>query len=112
MLCRTLAIAAVLAATAAAAPSTSVTLITHEDASQAQYGQSLPSCVEYSNENTQRNRLGDTNDTTTVTNNCSYEVGVQAKRKLFFNDNCQHLPPGATTVFTDSGHGFGGVQSC
>lgn len=82
MLCRTLAIAAVLAATAAAAPSTSVTLITHEDASQAQYGQSLPSCVEYSNENTPRNRLGDTNDTTTVTNNCSYEVGVQAKRKL------------------------------
>lgn len=111
MLCKTVATAVVL--TAAAVSSTSVTSTGYQLASHVQYGQlMLPSCVDYSNENTSRNDLGDTNDITTVTNNCSYQVGVKAKRKFFFDDFCQQLEPGETHVFTDSGHGFGGVQSC
>lgn len=112
MLCRTLSAAVLLVATVA--PSASTNLMTYErTTAHDKYGRlMLPSCVEYSNDNSQRNSLGDTNDTTAVTNNCSYEVGVQAKRKTFFNDSCQRLRPGETRVFTDSGHGFGGVQSC
>lgn len=91
---------------------TSVTLIGYErSTAQAKRGQ-LPSCVEYFNENTPRNSFGDTDDTTTVTNGCSYEVGVKAKRRLFLDDNCKQLAPGESYPFRDSGHGFAGIESC